>query len=69
METSISKALDSLWTDQTYGPYRHKGTIKYRNYHRKLKNGKGLTFMQVWEISMASESIILKHIKPRLVIS
>ena len=50
-EVRSGVATTSIPRPKTFGPVQlPSGRVIYRNYHRELKNGKGLTWLDVLEL-------------------
>jgi len=51
--------LGEIYFLKSYGPYQKNGETHWRNYHRELKNKKGISLVELWGMHLFGEDPLL----------
>ena len=66
MKKSLLSLHNALLEKHCYGPYKRNGKVRYRKYKHELKNGLGLTGLEVFSLKLNQPNPIYPYIVRQL---
>ena len=66
MKKSLLSLHNALLAERCYGPYTRNGKVRYRKYKHELKNGEGLTGLEVFSLKLNQPSPVYQHLVHQL---